>query len=317
MTPAGSLLILLLTSSLAVLLAVVVFSSGRRAMRGATAPGAGAGAPSCGACGYDTTGLTSLTCPECGADLRAVGITRGRRAGALRGFVASALVMLAAWLFCGVASGTVVNQLLPARLDYEHEVRLTNPASAAYAAAVVKARSTAWGKLRPTVTVRADLERAAKPGGAAPLPPPPLVLDPKTGGYEYVDAAGNRVSRPSDFDVDAVLAWLSSAGADAGDARVREEAKQIWLALLRAGRNRRMNSPVGGGIGSTTVTSQGAFGNMRVAERSLPTRNHWGRVVFLVAWFAVFFAGLRYLSRSPPRRAAQSRDGGAPTRTET
>jgi hypothetical protein len=31
--------------------------------------------PSCGKCGYLVKGLTGLTCPECGSDLREVGIT--------------------------------------------------------------------------------------------------------------------------------------------------------------------------------------------------------------------------------------------------
>jgi hypothetical protein len=35
--------------------------------------------PRCGACGYDTRGLTTLTCPECGSDLRIVGIGGARR----------------------------------------------------------------------------------------------------------------------------------------------------------------------------------------------------------------------------------------------
>ena len=32
----------------------------------------------CGKCGYSVKGLESMTCPECGADLREVGIKRGR-----------------------------------------------------------------------------------------------------------------------------------------------------------------------------------------------------------------------------------------------
>ena len=34
------------------------------------------GAAACGACGYITKALTTFNCPECGADLREVGITR-------------------------------------------------------------------------------------------------------------------------------------------------------------------------------------------------------------------------------------------------
>src|SRR5687768_8193859 len=37
--------------------------------------------PRCGACGYIVRGIESLRCPECGSDLRAVGIDVGRRRG--------------------------------------------------------------------------------------------------------------------------------------------------------------------------------------------------------------------------------------------
>jgi len=42
--------------------------------------------PTCGHCGYAVTGLTTFICPECGSDLRAVGIVRaGARRGIARG----------------------------------------------------------------------------------------------------------------------------------------------------------------------------------------------------------------------------------------
>jgi class 3 adenylate cyclase len=42
--------------------------------------------PTCGHCGYAVTGLTTFICPECGRDLRVVGIVRaGAKRGALRG----------------------------------------------------------------------------------------------------------------------------------------------------------------------------------------------------------------------------------------
>ena len=37
--------------------------------------------PVCGQCGYGTRGLTGLACPECGADLREVGIVTPRARG--------------------------------------------------------------------------------------------------------------------------------------------------------------------------------------------------------------------------------------------
>jgi hypothetical protein len=38
--------------------------------------GAAAREPSCGRCGYIVTGLPSHVCPECGSDLRTVGVVR-------------------------------------------------------------------------------------------------------------------------------------------------------------------------------------------------------------------------------------------------
>lgn len=35
--------------------------------------------PSCGNCGYPAKGISTLNCPECGADLREVGIVTGMR----------------------------------------------------------------------------------------------------------------------------------------------------------------------------------------------------------------------------------------------
>ena len=36
---------------------------------------------SCGGCGYAVRGLEALNCPECGGDLRQIGINRGQRSG--------------------------------------------------------------------------------------------------------------------------------------------------------------------------------------------------------------------------------------------
>ena len=56
----------------------------------------------CGSCGYRVRGLTSFTCPECGSDLRDVGIVQSHRRGAKH--VALALKIIAfivIWLLIG------------------------------------------------------------------------------------------------------------------------------------------------------------------------------------------------------------------------
>jgi class 3 adenylate cyclase len=92
------------TGSLLILLALVTglgFAGlpwWRRILPGA-APGAGTPG-GCGKCGYDVTGLPTFTCPECGSDLREVGIVR-RPGGAADGPARprrAALTLLAALL---------------------------------------------------------------------------------------------------------------------------------------------------------------------------------------------------------------------------
>lgn len=52
------------------------------------------GAPGCGACGYAVAGLETLRCPECGADLREVGIAAKRTRGLSPGSVTLVLCVL-------------------------------------------------------------------------------------------------------------------------------------------------------------------------------------------------------------------------------
>ena len=296
MSPAGYFLLFVLIG-LAVALVARALSNARG---GAASSPARAGAPpGCGACGYDTTGLASLTCPECGADLRVAGITRGPTKGAARAFAGALGQFLAAWLFCGAVLWAVVVDLHPVRHAHEYEIRFTGPSSGKYAAVVVRAHSTALGRSTPTVAVRIDLEPNAPPGGAAPPPPPPLVIDPRGGGYEYAGAAGNRVRHPSGFDAEAVLGWLAAAGVDTTDRRTRDEAQQVWLAALRAGRMRRYDPETGGAIGASTVTGMGrAFTTTRISERNLPTPARVGLFAFVAFWLVLFFLGLAYLSRA-------------------
>ena len=58
----------------------------------------------CGQCGYGVRGIASTTCPECGADLREVGIVAGERPRG--GGTRAVLIMLAAFVgFMCVCSG--------------------------------------------------------------------------------------------------------------------------------------------------------------------------------------------------------------------
>ena len=72
--------------------------------------GSGAGEMACGGCGYAVRGLKALNCPECGADLRKVGINRGPGAGK-RG-LGIALTVICGGLLLLVVAGSVFYLLL-------------------------------------------------------------------------------------------------------------------------------------------------------------------------------------------------------------
>src|SRR5688572_23757491 len=63
---------------MSVLLLVMVFAAAfvvvTTVRRGAAGAGRRVEVPSCGSCGYCVIGLETMTCPECGKDLREVGI---------------------------------------------------------------------------------------------------------------------------------------------------------------------------------------------------------------------------------------------------
>lgn len=97
----GVILLLILLVLVAMLIASVAIALKTKR------PTADGGA--CGRCGYNVRGVASLTCPECGADLREVGIVGDRRAGAGR-FIAAAvlwLVPVTAFGLVGAAVGSL------------------------------------------------------------------------------------------------------------------------------------------------------------------------------------------------------------------
>jgi len=70
-------------------------------------------APRCGHCGYDVRGLPSPVCPECGSDLRIVGVGR-RRPPPLSeaGWYVLAMLVLAILLFASVDNADEPEQLV-------------------------------------------------------------------------------------------------------------------------------------------------------------------------------------------------------------
>jgi hypothetical protein len=240
--------------------------------------------PACGACGYNTTGLTDLVCPECGADLRVAGITRGRRSsGTLAGFVVAAVLLLAAWAFVGFTLfGAVVMPLLPSRQTLRHDVRLTSPGSGAYQAIDVIGQGSGWMGERPAMAVRLEL---VPPAGSPKKPPAPMQVAPGT------TAA-------------AVLQWMAQAGLDPTDPRVRDEAQAATMHALRTLRLKGRFSNGGFTTSSLVSSGGGPFGGTNMTVRGSSDHPDLPAGVLFAFWVTVFVAGVMFLWRAMrPRRA--------------
>jgi hypothetical protein len=303
---------------LAVILILAIAVLGIVALRAVRKPagaaefGSGPGAR-CGACGYDTTGLTAgLTCPECGADLRRVGITRRPTSAGLPRFAAAAVAFTGAWVLCGLILGAVVSELSLRRRQFKQDIVLSEPASRAYGGLDMIAEGSAWQGMPVPVRVRVELQQLI-PSGAPPVParlPAPMLPDPATGAYSYVDATGRRIAQASGFGPDAILAWLGAAGVNTPDARLRDEARAAWLAVLRAGRRPRAEAMLGvGGSSSATMGLRGPFNTVRVSQQSSLIENPWPARALAAVWLVGLAVGGAFLWRNTRSPGAVSAPG--------
>lgn len=312
-SPALLLLLLLLAAAGVVAWRV----SARRAREDAVRTG-----PVCGACGYSVVGLASTTCPECGGDLRAVGILTPRvpRQGAA--LVAHALgftILLA--VIAGVTTAAVL-ALLPARHAYERQVRLLSPGSKTYQEVALRTQGTAWGSAPLVLPV--EIELVPFPPGPNPIPPPttqppttqpPPPTQPQRmtvrpdGGYEYAVPGAARVTRPGGFGAAAVLDWMKAVGLDTTHPALVEEAARI-AGEVRLTARRARRTTAGGGMSRFFSSSSGGdpggqFANNLSRERADTSPPLAAAVALLAVWVVVWAIGLRYLARRALPAAAR------------
>jgi hypothetical protein len=258
-------IILVLTAAIPVLLALLGWLAYRQRGWSVTRVRDEASAePTCAACGYAVIGLPSHVCPECGSDLRVVGI-RTPRAPDPRPLH----VTLTVWLLIvmGVATLTwdFVRPRLPVRYGSFDRILLT-PSSNAYRDVDVRAFGNGWSRQR----LRTDVEVmiTAHSGGRRHVyvrpGRPPVTYDTagnivNNTGPTTAPAAGEHVTPQ------AILNGMAAAGIDTTDPRVQTEAAEL---------SRYVNDNLGpNGWGSLT----GARGHERLAAWSGTTV--WARNV--------------------------------------
>jgi hypothetical protein len=246
-----------------------------------SAPAAGDAA--CGSCGYSTRGLETLTCPECGEDLRRVGIIPSGGAARRRlGFLIPAIVFTAALLFIGVPANSLLTDLLPLRRTYERTITATSPAGRKYQ---IIGKASTWSEQRPPLNVTVEMTSGVTRT---------LTLDP-SGRSAFADAAGKTVTAPKRFGQPVVMAWLQSTGVtadqqtidEAGEiAHLARRASRITQPQLGPGTWTRMGM-TGASVGLTTTQSE-------IGRAELPPA---AKEIITGLWLIPWFAGLVFLWR--------------------
>jgi class 3 adenylate cyclase/predicted RNA-binding Zn-ribbon protein involved in translation (DUF1610 family) len=193
--------------------------------------------PTCGHCGYIVTGLTTFVCPECGSDLREVGIVRGSSDRPRRPWppVAKLALKLLAWTlvaaFLAYAAFGIVEQFFwPLHLRYDYDIEIAAKSGAFKNARLhMTAKGIAVGKN--------GIDHAMWKDRFAQFQIFTGQRDQMLGvNYERGDCFYTRPDRtqvqvngmPTD---ETVLKLLESAGVKTADPRVTAEAQAIVKIL--------------------------------------------------------------------------------------
>lgn len=260
--------------------------------------------PVCGGCGYSVTGLTVMTCPECGKDLRTVGIltpSTPRGTSVVAGTIKFTLLLA----FIAAVATAGVESVVPVRHTYGRKVRL-GPMSNGYRSVLVQISRTSWSEDLSSAAVTIELE----PTVATPAALPARMTVHADGGYEFT--AGSRVLRQGIFGKSAVLEWLKAAGLDTSAADVQHKAARIAAEIRIAAHSGRaaMRQSSGSSFSSSSSSGgdpTGVFQTRTLSEVGHSASSPAAPIAMLGFWLAVWIWGLWYLvSRGTRSRRAVS-----------
>jgi len=249
--------------------------------------------PICGECGYAVEGLPTFTCPECGSDLRKVGIITPRRASRRLGAVGAAVrwtltLAVAATLITVVLAAT----LLPNRVIKHSRYTLT-PASGAYASVDCRARGEflqwPWQPGRQPRLDVLTLTLTTLDGERRSLR---IDLEPKSSSQG--ESSPGELPEYEKY-VRVIADWMAEAAIDVRGQPVQFEIMLLAATLARCGRDGELWSPVGGGEFTLSASGSG-----------VRTSTVYWSVPMLVFWVAVWLVGLWLIVRRSRVRGLDS-----------
>lgn len=256
--------------------------------------------PACGHCGYFVTGLSGAVCPECGSDLRAVGIVAPGDARQAPKWIILAIFALVLPLPV-ILGWRIIRPALPLVFHQNAVVTLEHPVSGAYRQIRIDAR----GRRRdhrgadfdrsPIRLTEIDLRLRRHEGYDLhyyidlrnATPPSATVRVDLGGGRTYV---APYVHRAQDVTAPALLEWLKRDSAmPTDDPKLQAEMRRLADMLHAAMTNGRL-SPVAGPSWSS-VSSRGG-----PPAAFMPV---WPPAIWLALWIVAWFIAAVVVLRRP------------------
>jgi len=267
--------------------------------------------PSCGNCGYPVRGLESFTCPECGSDLREVGIaTPAMRRGPgpvtwavlWTLFLPSPAVWVSALLADYVLPTVVVTDIrrsiyvrdpsaVPVRDWRARRPYDTNPPmipGVRNLTAHVTGRGVRFGEPDTTKPVPGT-KLTLTPDALTPRGVGPLTVDLTSGAWHYTDATGRTVVGRGPLLPATIRQYLADAGFDTADQLIDDRAKDVHALTLEV--------PQGPGNRMSMGKDDSEAVALSAVVTTRPQPVPWASQAAVVFWEAVWLAGIVWIVR--------------------
>ena len=261
--------------------------------------------PVCGRCGYCVRGLPSFTCPECGSDLREVGIVGPGMRRAMGGKVYIALWSILLPVAAVTISTTVLGMAAP-----NYYVKTAERSIFCHA-----------DDLRDTIGVKMEGEALVWPWSSpkVPLQKMKLVVNRRPGSYMEVDLStkayrytredGGIVKGGGGFGDGALLSWLAELGVDTDKQGVKEKVKDVLLAINETpaaqGKFTRFSLHPQTKVAQITAHPS----HVLVRQRMPRFSPGWLILLVLAFWLVVWFMGVRKILSRHRRLKAKNAVG--------
>lgn len=225
---------------------------------------------SCGKCRYSVAGLTVMTCPECGSDLRTVGILTPGRHGPI-----SAGLWITVWTLMLPIAATIMSwfvyEALPSKWTNQRHVSLKTEQWWPYRSVEVELLGNNMSS--PHMYQTAALELHGRDGNVGYE----IIIDLATMKYRIGDSGESWCDDPIDATV--VEQWILSSTAAKDHERYYEQAEELLPLVIAHGAGQE-------------YSRSAVFSGMATGSSEAYQKPGWFATAAVTFWIGIYVAGL-------------------------